>query len=111
MKLILRLLTPPRSLTMRKYAAIDLPIAPYAEAGPLYGLVLPILISPSVAPASYFFCAAAGNASAATRDAARTISVRFMAGPPSGTIAYRCAGDSPARAPHRRPRWASGKQR
>jgi hypothetical protein len=42
-----------------------LPMVPYAEAGPLYGLVLPILISPSDAPGSYFFCAAAGNARAA----------------------------------------------
>src|SRR5262245_52244692 len=34
-----------------------LPITPYDEAGPLYGLVWPILISLSVAPSSYFFCA------------------------------------------------------
>jgi len=35
MKLIFRPLIPPSSLTFLKYAAIVLPIVPYAEAGPL----------------------------------------------------------------------------
>lgn len=35
---------------------------PYAEAGPLNGLVWPTLISVSLAPGSYFFCANAGVA-------------------------------------------------
>src|SRR3954447_6257063 len=54
MKLILRPLIPPCSLSILKYAASDLPIVPYADAGPLYGLVWPIFISVSVAPGSYF---------------------------------------------------------
>src|SRR4029079_5010904 len=40
-----------------------------AETGPLNGLVLPILISVSLAPGSYFFCAVGGsgmNAAAST---------------------------------------------
>src|SRR5215470_3522494 len=36
---------------------MHLPITPYDDAGPLYGLVWPILISLSVAPSSYFFWA------------------------------------------------------
>jgi hypothetical protein len=35
MKLILRPFTPPCSLIIFKYAAIALPITPYADAGPL----------------------------------------------------------------------------
>ena len=50
MKLIFRPLTPPSSLTFLKYAAMVLPIVPYADALPLYGLVLPILISVGVTP-------------------------------------------------------------
>ncbi len=50
---------PPSALTLSKYAPIALPIAPYADAGPEYGLMLPTLISLSVAPGSYFFCASA----------------------------------------------------
>src|SRR5436190_17855143 len=34
---------------------------PWADAGPLYGMMLPILISVSVTPVSYFFCAVAGR--------------------------------------------------
>src|SRR5436190_18756970 len=34
---------------------------PWADAGPLYGIMLPILISVSVTPVSYFFCAVAGR--------------------------------------------------
>jgi hypothetical protein len=36
-----------------------LPTTPYEDAGPLYGMMLPILISVSVAPVSYFFWAKA----------------------------------------------------
>src|SRR5688500_6793828 len=36
---------------------MHLPMTPYEDAGPLYGLVLPILISLSVAPSSYFLWA------------------------------------------------------
>src|SRR5678816_1937762 len=45
-------------------------MVPYADAGPLYGIVWPILISVSVAPGSYFFCAktdVAETASASSR--------------------------------------------
>src|SRR5687767_6057227 len=41
---------PPSSFTFLKYAPIALPIVPYAEAGPLYGFVLPSLISVAVTP-------------------------------------------------------------
>jgi hypothetical protein len=39
-----------------------LPITPQEEAGPLYGMILPILISVSLAPGSYFFYAFAAVA-------------------------------------------------
>src|SRR5882757_11184824 len=77
MKLILRPLMPPCSLIIRKYAASVLPMVAYDDAGPLYGMMLPILISVSVAPVSYFFCArawppvAASNARAAERAPSR----------------------------------------
>src|SRR5436309_12429497 len=41
-------------------------MVPYAEAGPLYGMVWPIRISVSEAPGSYFFSALAGVASKAS---------------------------------------------
>src|ERR1700759_2620750 len=41
----------------------------YADAGPLKGTVWPILISVSVAPVSYFFCAKAGEAVSAIASA------------------------------------------
>src|SRR4051812_28472022 len=41
---------PPDSLTVLKKAVSSLPITPYAEAGPLYGMVLPILSSVAVTP-------------------------------------------------------------
>src|SRR6478672_11709468 len=40
-------------------------MTPKADAGPLYGMMLPILISVSVAPVSYFFCASADEVTAA----------------------------------------------
>ena len=55
--LTLRPLIPPSSLSFWKKPVWTRPPAPYAEAGPLYGLVCPILISTSLAPGSYFFCA------------------------------------------------------
>src|ERR1700761_525849 len=57
MNLILRPLMPPSALILLKYRASVIPMVPYAEFGPLYGMVLPILISVSVAPTSYFFWA------------------------------------------------------
>src|ERR1700741_838141 len=59
MKVILRSLMPPSALSFLKYASSVLPTTPYADAGPLYGMVLPILISVSVAPVSNCFWAAA----------------------------------------------------
>src|SRR6267143_2001628 len=59
MKLILRPLMPPSALIFLKYTSSVLPTTPYEDAGPLYGMMLPILISVSVAPVSYFFWAAA----------------------------------------------------
>src|SRR5262245_25985823 len=64
MKVILRPLMPPSSLTFLKYASIVLPMTPYADAGPEYGFVFPILISVSDAPSSYFPAADAVPASA-----------------------------------------------
>src|SRR6516225_7583845 len=48
------------------------PITPYADAGPLYGMMLPILISVLVAPVSYWFAASArpAVATSTTADAA-----------------------------------------
>ena len=71
---------PPSALTFLKYASIALPIVPYAEAGPEYGLMPPIVISLSVAPLSYFFCATAGAPiSAALMPArARERNLRFI---------------------------------
>ncbi len=51
-------------------AASTLPIVPYADAGPLYGIVCPILISVSDAPGSYFFWASDGRDVAASTQAA-----------------------------------------
>src|SRR6185369_7846673 len=79
MKLILRPLMPPCSLMRLKYAASSLPMVPYADAGPLYGMVCPILISVSVAPGSYFFCAIEGAASARPSAAtARVVLIDMM---------------------------------
>src|SRR5215831_8400516 len=86
MKRILRPLTPPLSLTFLKYAASTLPIVAYAEAGPLYGIVWPILISllpcpsalaaaPGLASPPLSFCLQLQRASASMRDAT-----------PSGTL-------------------------
>src|SRR5271165_853772 len=51
MKLTLRPAIPPWSLTIwLKNAISSLPLELYEEAGPLYGLVWPILISVSVTP-------------------------------------------------------------
>src|SRR3981081_519371 len=57
MKLTLRQLIPPRSLTISKKAASAFPIAANAAIGPVYGMMLPMRISVSAAPA--FWCAAA----------------------------------------------------
>src|ERR1051325_4422126 len=79
MKLILRPLMPPSAFTFLKEASIVLPIVPYADAGPLYGLVLPILISVSVAPGPYFLpCASAGLAAAASVAAAEANNLRLV---------------------------------
>src|SRR6185295_15685571 len=78
MKLILRPLMPPCSLIILKYAASALPIVPYAEAGPLYGMVWPILISVSDAPGSYFFWAAAGVAARARATAALALASKCL---------------------------------
>ena len=45
-------------------------MSPYDEAGPLYGMMLPILISVSVAPVSYFFWATALSQTATLKMAA-----------------------------------------
>src|ERR1700748_1082241 len=50
MKLILWPATPPCSFTMPKNVLSNMPSTPYEEAGPLYGTVLPILISVAVTP-------------------------------------------------------------
>src|SRR5580698_9641251 len=81
MKLILRPLMPPASLIILKKTASVLPCMPYAEAGPLYGMILPILISVSLAPGSYFLCAAAVVAViAAAASAASANSLLIRAG-------------------------------
>jgi hypothetical protein len=56
---------------------------PYADAGPLYGMMLPILISLSLAPTSYFLAAHAGNAQDAIA-------------PPSAARLERCMASSVA---------------
>jgi hypothetical protein len=66
MRLILRPLIPPCSLIILKYASSALPTVPQAEAGPLYGIVWPILISVAVTPGALLFCAAAGEIVMAT---------------------------------------------
>ena len=43
-------------MTFLKYAASVLPIKAYDDAGPLYGMMLPILISLSAAPVSFCCC-------------------------------------------------------
>src|SRR5258708_759001 len=50
-----------------------------AEAGPLYGIVWPILISVSLGPESYFFCANAGEAASSTAVAASARATRILA--------------------------------
>src|SRR5579871_6346484 len=62
---------------------------PYADAGPLYGLVLPILISVSDAPGSYFFCASAGKASAVASTAAAGRNMGFTGRPPWVALAVQ----------------------
>jgi hypothetical protein len=42
-------------LILLKYADSVLPMMLYDEIGPLYGIMLPIFISVSLAPGSYFF--------------------------------------------------------
>src|ERR1700732_4563891 len=80
MNVILRPLMPPSALTLSKYAASVLPITPYEEAGPLYGMILPIFISVSLAPGSYFLCAFAAVIAAAAASAASAIRLRIQAG-------------------------------
>src|SRR3954471_21747925 len=109
MKLILRPLIPPCSFSILKYAASDLPIVPYADAGPLYGLVCPIFISVSVAPGSYFCWA--WTAEAATRAVATSemidrnvmVSSRFL------MVRVR-PGRPPASRANRLPRWRQNGQ-
>jgi hypothetical protein len=48
--LTLRPAKPPRSLAILNIADVALPVVPYAEAGPLYGIVLPRRISLAVTP-------------------------------------------------------------
>jgi hypothetical protein len=55
MNLILRPLMPPSALILLKYAASVFPMMLYDEIAPLYGIMLPIFISVSLAPGSYFF--------------------------------------------------------
>src|SRR6478735_8206835 len=101
MKLILRPFTPLCSLIMLKKAVCVLPITPYAEAGPLYGLVWPILISVSLAPVSYFFCAKAGTAPSAIAlgMAARIVRrvKRVIGRSPFRFVQYDFVGGSPRR--------------
>src|SRR2546421_10434501 len=84
---------PPSSLTFLKYAPITLPIVPYAEAGPLYGLVLPILISVAVTPGVSAAVAGTTRASTAT-SALSTVLLNMMsscsapAGPPDRDQSY-----------------------
>src|SRR5688572_30048424 len=66
---------PPCSLTILKYAPRALPIVPYADAGPLYGLVLPILISVAVTPG---VCAAAGSTPASAMVTTRANAHRIL---------------------------------
>src|SRR5713101_7698048 len=97
MNLILRPLMPPPSLIMSQKATIALPLTPYAEAGPLYGQVWPILISLSLAPSSYFFCAYTpwGAEMAATADApARNVLLLVFIDPPCGTL-WSLTGSKP----------------
>src|SRR3954469_7292576 len=101
----------PRALTILEHAAIALPIAPYADAGPLYGLVLPILISPSDAPGSYFFSPTAGTVSPMASTAARREMLLFMGGPrcfapaaPDGFERPCGAAGAPPAAGSRQPR-------
>src|SRR5216683_7620738 len=49
------------------------------DAGPLYGIVWPILISVSLAPGSYFFCANAGDAASSNAVAASAGATRIPA--------------------------------
>src|SRR5690349_10996770 len=70
MKLTLRPLMPPSEFSFLKYAASVFPIVAYADAGPEYGMMLPILISVADAPGSNFFCATALAVSAVISGAA-----------------------------------------
>src|SRR5690349_18850138 len=77
---------PPWSLIILKYAASALPIVPYADAGPLYVIVWPILISVSDAPGSYFFCPSAGpTATADKRTVTNHARMPFILSPPYGS--------------------------
>src|SRR5215212_10020865 len=49
-----------------------------AEAGPLYGMMLPTLISLSVAPGSYFFCARALDAAKANPTIAVAVTTKCL---------------------------------
>src|ERR1700738_901015 len=57
MNLIFRPLMPPSALSLLKYAPIVLRARENAEAGPLYGMMLPTLIALSSAPGPHFFSA------------------------------------------------------
>ncbi len=54
-----------------------LPMVPYAEALPLYGLVLPILISVAVTPTTVWAVAAPAGASAVSPTSRRPAVNRF----------------------------------
>src|ERR1044072_5301635 len=83
-------------------------MVPYAEAGPEYGMMLPTLISVSLAPGSYFFCAVAG--AAITHSATDAISARMafrmassVARPRSAAVSGQASGNQTPkpRRPHR----------
>src|SRR6266403_49525 len=64
---------------------MTLPIVPYAEAGPLYGLVWPILISVAVTPGVSAAIASAGaRASAAISALSTVLSMMSSCGLPAG---------------------------
>src|ERR1044072_7817612 len=108
MKLTLRPLMAPLSVTIREGAACTVRVVPYAEAGPEYGMMLPTLISVSLAPGSYFFCAVAG--AAITHSATDAISARMafrmassVARPRSAAVSGQASGNQTPkpRRPHR----------
>src|ERR1700678_3887567 len=70
-----------------------MPMPAKAEAGPLNGTVWPILISVSVAPVSYFFCADAGAADSAIATAAPVNRCRILVLISLRSLIYDCIDD------------------